>query len=319
MPHRDSPVSAASELATIVSTLVKSSLQPSSLPTYKRAWKLYDQFLHSTFHGVPMGLPISPPNLALFIAYLFDNHYAPSTVKSYVSALGYSHKLSGFPDPSQAFFIMQMLKGYSKLGARLDSRLPITLPILHKIIEAASRFSCSRYQICQFQAMCSMAFYAFLRVGEMTSTKRHGPQPLQIHQVVKLVNDSNSIVSLKLTFHDFKHNYNQPPFSIVITRAPTFCPVQLMLDYLALRGNKPGPLFMTLLGHPVSRTTFTEQLSLALKFCGLNPARYKGHSFRIGAASHAADRGLSDTQIRVLGRWKSNAFHRYIRIPSVST
>lgn len=143
MPHRDSPVSAASELATIVSTLVKSSLQPSSLPTYKRAWKLYNQFLHSPFHGVPMGLPISPPNLALFIAYLFDHHYAPSTVKSYVSALGYSHKLSGFPDPSQAFFIMQMLKGYSKLGTRLDSRLPITLPILHKIIEAASRFSCS--------------------------------------------------------------------------------------------------------------------------------------------------------------------------------
>ena len=60
-------------------------------------------------------------------------------------------------------------------------------------------------------------------------------------------------------------------------------------------------------------------LSLAIKFCGLNPARYKGHSFRIGAASHAADRGLSDAQIRVLGRWKSNAFHRYIRIPSVST
>lgn len=127
------------------------------------------------------------------------------------------------------------------------------------------------------------------------------------------MNDCNGIVSLKLTFDDFKHSYNQPPFSIVITRAPTFCPVQLTLDYLALQGYKPGPLFMTSHGHPVSLPP------LLLKFCGLNPARYKGQSFRIGAASHAADRGLSDTQIRVLGRWKSNAFHRYIRIPSVST
>ena len=92
-----------------------------------------------------------------------------------------------------------------------------------------------------------------------------------------------------------------------------------MLDYLTLQGDKPGPLFMTSHGHPVSRTTFTNQLSLALKLCGLNPARYKGHSFRIGTASHAADRGLSDTQIRVLGRWWSNAFHRYTSIPSVST
>ena len=140
-----------------------------------------------------MALPIPPPNLALFIAYLFDNHYAPSTVSTCVSTLGYSHKLSGFPDPSQAFFIIQMLKGYSKLGARLDGRLSITQPILHKIIAAASRFSCSKYQIRQFQAMCSVAFYAFLRVGEMTSTNRHGLRPLQIHQVVKLVNNSTPI------------------------------------------------------------------------------------------------------------------------------
>jgi len=145
MPNGDSPLSAASELAAIVSTLMKSSLQPSSLSTYKRGWKLYNQFLHSTFHGVSVALPIPPPNLALFIAYLFDNHYAPSTVSTYVSALGYSHKLSGFPVPSRVFFIIQMLKGYGKLGARLDSRLPITLPILHKIIAAASRFSCSKY------------------------------------------------------------------------------------------------------------------------------------------------------------------------------
>lgn len=190
---------------------MKSSLQPSSLPTYKRAWKLLTQFLHSTFPGVSATLPISPPNLALFIAYMFDNRYAPSTVTTYVSALGYSPKLSGFPDPSRAFFIIQMLKGYGKIGARLDSRLPITLPILHRILAAASRFSSSKYQICQFQAMCLIAFYAFLRVGEMTSTTGLGPQPLQIHQIVQLVNDSNSIVSLKITFQDFKHSYNQPP------------------------------------------------------------------------------------------------------------
>ena len=44
-----------------------------------------------------------------------------------------------------------------------------------------------------------------------------------------------------------------------------------------------------------------------LTFCGLDPSRYKGYSFRIGAA-HAADRGMTDAQIRTLGRWKSNAF-----------
>ena len=47
--------------------------------------------------------------------------------------------------------------------------------------------------------------------------------------------------------------------------------------------------------------------------------RYKGHSFRIGAASPAAECGYSETQIRLLGRWKSDAFKKYIRLPSLQS
>ena len=32
-------------------------------------------------------------------------------------------------------------------------------------------------------------------------------------------------------------------------------------------------------------------------------------------AFHAADMGMSETQIQLMGRWKSTAFRRYIRIP----
>ena len=223
--------------------LAKSSLQPFSIPTYRRAWKLFYQFLNAIFQSVVTELPISPHTLALFIAYMYDKHYAPSTVSSYVSALGYSHRLLSFPDPTKAFFIIQMLKGYTKLGSRLDSRLPITLPILHRIIEGASQLAISQF----------------------------------------------------------------------------VCPVLLLLEYLAIRGNSPGPLFMTQGNSPVSRSFFTDLLTRSLRTCGLNPALYKDHSFRIGAASFAADRGMSDAQIRALGRWKSNAFLKYIRIPSMST
>ncbi|XP_044175542.1 uncharacterized protein LOC122958671 [Acropora millepora] len=135
--NRHSCSSAASELAPVISTLLQSSLQPSSLPTYQWAWKLFSQFLHIILPSVSTTLPISPPILALFIAYMYDRHYAPSTVTTYVSALGYCHKLSGFPDPTKAFFIVQMLKGYGKLGSRLDSWLPITLPILNRILESS--------------------------------------------------------------------------------------------------------------------------------------------------------------------------------------
>ena len=54
-------------------------------------------------------------------------------------------------------------------------------------------------------------------------------------------------------------------------------------------------------GSPVSRDTFIHKLSMAIKYCDLDPSRYKGHSFRIGAASYAADAGMSDSQIRGFG------------------
>lgn len=304
-------------MAAIVTQLIQSSLQPSSLPTYKRAWKLFYDFFHTIFPGVPVNLPISAPHLALFIAYLFDRNYAASTANTYISALSYSHKLSSLPDPTKVFFIIQMLKGYGKLGSGFDGRLPITLPILHKILCLAPDLSLSRYELCLFRAMCCLAFYAFLRVGEMAVTNNN-TSILSIDNIAKLLNADNHVVSLKVTFLTYKHSYNQPPFSLVIGRQSLFCPVQFLLDYLSCRGNSPGPLFI-LGGLPVPRRYFCGLLAMAIKRCGLNPARYKGHSFRIGAASHAAERGMSDAQIRVLGRWKSNAFLRYIRIPSLSS
>lgn len=116
--------------------LVQSSLQPSSLPTYRRAWNLFCQFLYNIFPGTSPTLPFSSQTIALFIAYLFDRQYASSTVKTYISALGYFHKLYGFSDPTKNFFIMKMLRGYAKKGTRLDGHLPITLPLLHRIVAA---------------------------------------------------------------------------------------------------------------------------------------------------------------------------------------
>ena len=74
--HSDTSSSAAAQLASIASFLLRSSLQPSSIPTYQRAWKLFLQFFISTFQLSFRAMPISPSVLALFIAYLFRSQYA---------------------------------------------------------------------------------------------------------------------------------------------------------------------------------------------------------------------------------------------------
>ena len=123
---------------------------------------------------------------------------------------------------------------------------------------------------------------------------------------------------MKLTFHNFKHHYNQRPFTLIINRRQTCCPIKLLLDYLALCGHQVGAIFVTQTGAPVTRDVSTSQLSEAIRLCGLDPSQYKGHSFWIGTASHAAEQGMSDLQIHIVSHSKSNAFQKYIRIQTMS-
>ena len=149
--------------------------------------------------------------------------------------------------------------------------------------------------------MCSTAFHAFLRVGEMTATPNKGVQSnLGLTQLTKMVDSSVKVVSLKITFLNFKNNYNQRPFSVIVKKQLRFCPVSILLAYLSNRDLQQGFLSVLSNGNLVPRNYFAKQLALALKLCNLSPNVYKGHSFRIGAASHAADRGMSDAQIRAL-------------------
>lgn len=70
---------------------------------------------------------------------------------------------------------------------------------------------------------------------------------------------------------------------------------------------------------PFQVNHFNSELRRCLAFCGLDPRRYKSHSFRIGAACLAAEKGFSDAQIRALDRWKSDAFKLYIRNSTLPT
>lgn len=68
-------------------------------------------------------------------------------------------------------------------------------------------------------------------------------------------------------------------------------------------------------GSAVSRAFLTEQLNLSLIWCGLDIKLYKGHSFRIEAASTAFANGMSEAKIKAMGRWSSDAYKKYIRVP----
>jgi len=286
---------------------------------YNRAWAVFADFYRRYHNKTNFGLPVLPSCLALFISYLCARGFAPSTITSYLSAIGYVHKMKGVADPTKTFLIQKLIVAIGRRRTA-DIRLPLTRPLLYELIKSLSHTNCSAYQRALYSAMYIVAFYGFFRIGELASkTKKSFDNVVQYQQVTFLLQDSQ-VNTVKITISRFKHNTNNRPFGILIDREPTetYCPVQLLCEYLKLRKYMPGPLFCFPDGSPVSVAQFNTELHNSLIFCGMDAARYKSHSFRIGAACHAAERGLSDAQIRTLGRWNSDAFRLYIRSTSLT-
>ena len=79
--------------------------------------------------------------------------------------------------------------------------------------------------------------------------------------------------------------------SAVCSLQSAVCSLQMSYTDFSARAATPGPLFCFADGSPVKTSQFTQQLQQALNFCGLDSTKYKSHSFRIGAASLAAENG----------------------------
>ena len=92
------------------------------------------------------------------------------------------------------------------------------------------------------------------------------------------------------------------------------CPVVSLTNYLHLCGPGPGPLLIYQNGTLLSRSQLSSFLQTTLQSAGI-PGKFSGHSFRIGAATTAARKGLPDHLINTMGCWSSEAYLLYLRTP----
>ena len=118
---------------------------------------------------------------------------------------------------------------------------------------------------------------------------------------------------------NFKHSRGDST-SIILkkTKDKTVCPVRALYKYFTLDKSRSCPLFRNKNGSPVSARFFRYILRHCVLDSNLDPKEYTAHSFRIGWATFAHDNNLSNTQIQQLGRWRSQAFLKYIRPSAVS-
>ncbi|XP_062574792.1 uncharacterized protein LOC134236633 [Saccostrea cucullata] len=306
------PLSSLADLNLTTCSILAASLSASSRAAYRQSWNLFQ-----TMDKGASSLPLSLQSVCNFIGYLFDKQYSASSIASHVSALSYLHKLLNLPDPTQTFIVRKLLKGCSRLLPSQDTRLPITKEILHKLINANKMTVSQPLNQLLLKALYLLCFNAFLRLGEVVvKSVADRDRVLQV-QDVTFHGDGNLPHSVQIVIRHHKTQKKNDPLIVSIQGGSgEFCPVQAMHEYCKKSSHSSGPFFQFVDGTPVTYSFVSSQLSKAISFAGFDPKRFKGHSFRIGAATHAAQLGYSESCIQHLGRWNSNALHRYIRIKS---
>ena len=294
-------------------------LAPSTRRTYGLAQRRYLSFC-SHHHFTP--IPSSEQLLCQFAAHLAVSGLQASTIKCYLSAIRQLHIAQGLGDPGIGSMakLEQVVRGIksnqAKHGKQKSPRLPITPEILLRIKGVWERESPARDKA-MLWAAASLCFFGFLRSGEVCipaekAFDEGAHLSMKDVQVDNLANPQTMQVKIKASKTD---PFRQGVLVYVGRTNKPLCPVSALLAYMVMRGKGPGPLFIFQDGKPLSRPRFVTEIKRALSAAGIDPKPYSGHSFRIGAAMTAANQGVEDSTIKMLGRWKSSAYQRYIKTP----
>ena len=286
-----------------MNVVVQAALRTSTHKLYERAWKLLCDF------GQKFGLQIFPLDsvtLGLFMTNLHHQNYATSTIRTFVSAISYYHKILGHQDPGNSFLISKTFQGLKQLKPSQDIRQPITLPLLHQIVDSLEYIPLDPYNKLLYKTMFLVSFYGLCRVSEVTSTPSN--HTLLAEDVLVISVPAKIII----TFRTFKHSITKQSVTIRPHHPTQYCPVMTIKNYLAQRPSSKE-LFVFKSGKTVPRMAFVKILKQCILLSNKDPELYKTHSFRIGGATLAAQVGLTHLQIQRLGRWRSNAFLKYLR------
>ena len=153
-----------------------------------------------------------------------------------------------------------------------------------------------------------------MRLGEVVVKSKCLADTVIQQEDVSFEFSNNTPSSVVILLRIFKTNKKKDLFQIHLKASTNsnMCPVLAVHHYLKTFDHISGLLFQFIGDEPVSYAFVSKHLHNTVSLIGYNPSLYKGHSFQIGAATRAAQQGVSENCIQKMGRWNSDAVRRYI-------
>jgi hypothetical protein len=236
-----------------------------------------------------------------------------------VAGIIFWQKINLQPNPADNFLIKKLLEGTRRGGTSKDARLPITGGILRQLVATLPMSTSSAFEATMFETAFLLAFFGFLRLGEFTVySKAQPPATGLLGGDVQIRQAGAEGTTVLITLRRSKNNHSGQPQIISIAGIPgdRLCPVQAVQRFQATRPTAGLAFFCHFDHSPLTRHEFQAVLKRTVDLAGIGGG-FSSHSFRIGAATSAAVAGYSESQIKAFGRWRSGAYARYIRPPTI--
>ena len=260
------------------------------------------------------GIPVTIRSLSSWIAKMGLRGLSHKTIKSYITGLqSYYEKLEASKQELEIFHtpvLQRIIAGIRRFNGEPDAkeRHPITRPVLRAMLARLDKNTRKGANL--YAAFC-LAFAGFLRMGEFTWARGElNPDFRNWHITWGSVQLSDDRLQLSLPAS------KTDPFrqGVTLTIAATGDEACAVAALIHLFARFPAPLNSPLFDtrHGFSRQLVTDSLRGILRELGFT-GNYSGHSFHRGTATSAREAGLSDSEIQLLGRWKSDAYKLYIQ------
>lgn len=289
---------------------IEASLAPGTRLSYSRYITEFDHFRVASQLGMLWPAPIE--HLMQFAVSLWSRKLSVKTMKGYFSAVAFHSKAQGVADFTGDFRLRRMLEGWARqLPPVRDARRPFTPTHILIFLDKFTQLCVSFWEVQLFSVATLVAFFGAFRISELLVASRTDGRcrALAISDVALF--DGRVVLTVRQSKTD-QRCVGQRVHLYTCSDA-RLCPVQALSHWKSLLGDRKGPLFQHESGLPLTQYQFWAVLRKALRAAGLPERDYGTHSFRIGAASAAAELGFGSHELQRLGRWKSGAYKSYIR------
>ena len=274
-----------SELDQAVQRYLGNCVAPSTRAAYRFAMRRCHNFC--VRFKIQNPFPLTETIICHFVAFLGQEGLKHRTLKVYLSGLRFAqiHQALGNPFLKDSMpllgYVLTGIKQFeSRSTTRTDPRLPITIQVLRSLKLVWLSPPSHPDSLMLWAASC-VGFFGFLRAGEFTIPSPQSYDSSVHLSLSDLAVDSHTTPSIiRLRIKQSKTDPFRQGVDIFLgaTNAD-ICPVQAMLQFLAVRNPSPGPLFVFKSGTPLTQATLVTHLRAALQKAGIPHGAYSSHSF----------------------------------------